>query len=890
MTVHVSIIIPAYNAANTIQRPLQSLLNQTFQKWEAIIIDDGSDDHTLEIVKNFINRDQRIRCISQANQGPGKARNQGIALAKYDWLLFLDADDWISPQHLEHLTNRLETDPNLDVVYCGWAYVLPDGEYIFSQIPERFGDLFVPLTQYCISIIQTFLVRKSLVEMLSCFDNSIQLCEDWLLWQRIARMGARFGIVKEVLAAYHTRPDSLTRNGEQLFRDGCEVINIGHGIDPKVPHPHPVYPYGLIADQTPKNQFYLLCACAGYLIGAKKDARCLLNLVDSQECLDLNPYDVAHCLFVHIMVSASKSRSEWHNVWEDCQQNLRIFLIALENKAHTPKLSFHSYSITKHFICRYAKVNNMHQCIANLWARFVLSKRAILQYFYIIRIFMKRNLWIMALLFPPARSVIRWVRGLLVTEKQVEDNHPSYNRDDYFEDLFSENPDPWGYTNLYEQVKYEQTLNIIPETAKGDALELACAEGHFTVLIAPQVKSLLATDISQTAIDRCQERCISFNNVRFQHLDFMRDEIDGCFDLIVCSEVLYFAGDRSNLKLIVEKIAKALKLGGYLVMTHSNVLIDDPNKPGFDWGHAFGAKFIGETFSRCLGLDFVQEMYTPLYRIQLFQRNQKPLYFASPLLPKQSQSLPDPEYQYLPTEILNDVVLHFTEKLPILIYPRIFPSSPNLQDPSSGISVATFEAQLQFLSEMRYKSISIDQWGYSVMNGKPLKGRAIVIAFKDASQDLVDYAWPLLKQYNFSATLLLHANEVGKDKAYDSATGDEISLIKWSQIRKLQSEGITFASCSNSRRSLTSLSLFEAWQEIQSSRQILQQELAIPITTFIYPHGDSNFILQYLVGLAGYDFAVTGRSGLCSQEDSVLSLPCIRITELDSPEILATKL
>ena len=91
----VSIIIPAYNAAKTIADTLNSVLAQTYPEWEAIVVDDGSTDATGEIVRRFLRRDARFRIVAKCNGGEAAARNSGIAEARYDWLLFLDADDWI---------------------------------------------------------------------------------------------------------------------------------------------------------------------------------------------------------------------------------------------------------------------------------------------------------------------------------------------------------------------------------------------------------------------------------------------------------------------------------------------------------------------------------------------------------------------------------------------------------------------------------------------------------------------------------------------------------------------------------------------------------------------------------------------------------------------------
>jgi 2-polyprenyl-3-methyl-5-hydroxy-6-metoxy-1,4-benzoquinol methylase len=188
-----------------------------------------------------------------------------------------------------------------------------------------------------------------------------------------------------------------------------------------------------------------------------------------------------------------------------------------------------------------------------------------------------------------------------------------------FETLFRERADPWNYTSAYEQTKYERTLSLIPEGI-GSALEIGCAEGHFTVQLAPRVRTLTACDIADTALHRAASRCREFSHVRFTRLDVARDRLPGPVDLVVCSEMLYYVGSLPLLQTVAQNLAAALTRHGYLVMAHMNLLVDDPHHSGFDWQLPFGGKVIGEVFQRLATLRLVTELQTPLYRIQLFQR------------------------------------------------------------------------------------------------------------------------------------------------------------------------------------------------------------------------------------------------------------------------------
>lgn len=112
--IKISIIVPVYNSANFLERCITSLVNQTIQDTEIILINDGSTDNSLEICKKFAKIDSRITVLSQENQGQSKARNAGIDIAKGDYIGFVDSDDWIDLDFYEKLYNAaLENDADI---------------------------------------------------------------------------------------------------------------------------------------------------------------------------------------------------------------------------------------------------------------------------------------------------------------------------------------------------------------------------------------------------------------------------------------------------------------------------------------------------------------------------------------------------------------------------------------------------------------------------------------------------------------------------------------------------------------------------------------------------------------------------------------------------------
>lgn len=116
MQAKISVVIPLYNKASIIERTVKSVLHQTFSDFELVIVNDGSTDGSLEIVKNI--PDDRIVIINQTNGGPSKARNTGTKAAKADWIVFLDADDELMPDALEHFWMLQSKYREADIYNC----------------------------------------------------------------------------------------------------------------------------------------------------------------------------------------------------------------------------------------------------------------------------------------------------------------------------------------------------------------------------------------------------------------------------------------------------------------------------------------------------------------------------------------------------------------------------------------------------------------------------------------------------------------------------------------------------------------------------------------------------------------------------------------------------
>lgn len=267
----VSIVTAAHNAESTITETLGSVRAQTYSDWELVVVSDGSTDGTRDIIQNYAEAETRIRLENVTRVGKSPARNLGIGAARNKWLLFLDADDLLAPIQIELMIDAVAPNPSLNAVHCGWARMALDGMLSVYDHPSYEGDLFEVLAKRSPFPIHACLVERTLVEKVGGFDPTMITCEEWDLWQRIARTGAKFGAVSEVLAIYRMRPASASLDALQMLQDGFTVLHQGHSADPRVPHVHPAHAKGSPFNELAQQRLYYACWCAGLLIGKQRD-------------------------------------------------------------------------------------------------------------------------------------------------------------------------------------------------------------------------------------------------------------------------------------------------------------------------------------------------------------------------------------------------------------------------------------------------------------------------------------------------------------------------------------------------------------------------------------------------------------------------------------------
>ncbi|MCE2594212.1 glycosyltransferase [Motilimonas cestriensis] len=219
----VSVIMPVFNAEKTLLESVNSVLAQSLTDFELILIDDGSTDSSAVIAQQLTAQDQRIKLLSQANQGAPTARNHGISQAKGRYLSFLDADDRWRDDFLIQMSQALKRAQQ-DFAYCGWQNIgTQQGEPFVPPDYQAMPDKKLKLIQSTRWPIHAVMVNRKLVIENGMFDTRYQTCEDFALWLRLT-LSRNIVRVPEVLAYYvHHQHGQQTDNRAQILLDHFQI-------------------------------------------------------------------------------------------------------------------------------------------------------------------------------------------------------------------------------------------------------------------------------------------------------------------------------------------------------------------------------------------------------------------------------------------------------------------------------------------------------------------------------------------------------------------------------------------------------------------------------------------------------------------------------------------
>lgn len=221
----VSVIIPAYNAAAYVAEAVDSVLAQDYPAVEVIVVNDGSKDDTLEVLKRY---GERIRVIDQANAGPPRARNAGLAAVRGEFVAFLDADDVWLPTKLSAQVAHLQAHPDVGTVFTRWHVWPPGADGVFRVpvvspvpvpggpvVPEYSGWMYTRLLLECHLLTTTVMMRMSMVDEIGGFDVNLFNGDDYDFWLRASRF-AKVDQLDGIGAYYRVVEGSVSRKARPV--------------------------------------------------------------------------------------------------------------------------------------------------------------------------------------------------------------------------------------------------------------------------------------------------------------------------------------------------------------------------------------------------------------------------------------------------------------------------------------------------------------------------------------------------------------------------------------------------------------------------------------------------------------------------------------------------
>ncbi len=220
----VSVVIPAYNAAWCVARALDSVLVQDYRPMEIIVVDDGSDDDTHEVLAQY---GRNIRLLRKANGGLSSARNAGIDAALGDYVAFLDADDWWLPGKLSRQVVLMQSRP--DFVFCSTSTIVqtPEGAMLLEWhcgSPEGSPlEHIFRVNAFVAGSGSAVLARRWALDNAGRFDERLRSLEDIDLWMRLAALGG-YACIDDPLTVILKRADSMSGNLDVMRASAIRVM------------------------------------------------------------------------------------------------------------------------------------------------------------------------------------------------------------------------------------------------------------------------------------------------------------------------------------------------------------------------------------------------------------------------------------------------------------------------------------------------------------------------------------------------------------------------------------------------------------------------------------------------------------------------------------------
>lgn len=214
----ISVVIPTYNRIALVERAIDSVLRQSIKPFDIIVVDDGSDDGTSEMIKK---KYRSINLVQQQNSGVSAARNNGIKHAKGDWIALLDSDDEWTEKKLENQVNRLIKNPDYHFCHTNEIWIRNGVRVNQKKRHQKYGGyIFDKCLDICRISPSSTLFKKNILEHVGWFDTQLPVCEDYDLWLRITADYKILFVDEPLIIKYGGHTDQLSQSveGIELFR------------------------------------------------------------------------------------------------------------------------------------------------------------------------------------------------------------------------------------------------------------------------------------------------------------------------------------------------------------------------------------------------------------------------------------------------------------------------------------------------------------------------------------------------------------------------------------------------------------------------------------------------------------------------------------------------
>lgn len=880
----VSIIIPAFDAEDTLARTLGSVRDQFLTDWECIVIDDGSSDDTARVASELATLDPRLSVLRQENAGVSAARNAGIARARGTWVHFLDADDTISPAHLAALVRTAGQHEKADLIYCDWRHVGADGAPGYRHHVDVTIDPFGAFARNCAFPVHAAITRTEALRAVGGYDPALRMCEDWDLWQRLARTGFVFRKSTDALAEYLLVAGSASANHLGFLAGATTVISRGHATDPRLRGDTLAPPAP--AEELPNRLTAMAFWLAGRAIGAGQDAAALLAAASFPLDLRFDAATAAAMLMDGFAAGSGKPSPDWAALWPDLRP---VFLSLLERIEPA-----------------FAMPDFVRLTLREAERKMIQTTKAV-----------EADIGATALRrfdrdapasdLVPAPGIDR-LAGYCGTpgamlgrfEIPVTGRIPAARLRELIDELptVAEAPSdvaagqpaaglPGGSGAImhcdgpspYDILKLEQTLAAIPGRPER-ALELGCGGGHLTARLAGRVGHLFATELSQDRLDRVRPLCAPLANVTTAVLDPARDLLPEAVDLVVCRDAFCRFGTADDLALAADRISECLAPSGHLVAVHDLLRDDLGATRGFAGDHRrFGAASVDAVLARCKGLELIEDRASPMYHVSVYRRHDP----ALPKGPVAHITLPVPDDLPAHVSAAFDWAGHAPARfrqdppgVPVLMYHRI------CDDPAPALaryatSPAAFSAQMEWLKKDGYTTITTEDFANSLWEGKALPERPVLVTFDDGYHDNLLHAVPALRRLGMTATIFIPTDHVGGTADWDRRFAPPAPLMGWQELAQVQKAGLDLASHNSSHRPMTALSSQELRDSTRLARQMLRAKLGIDSTTLAYPFGIHDQAVERMLIEEGYRVGFTTLSRRYRKGDRIMAVPRIEV-------------